>query len=319
MTAIEETNVTYEQLADLEQDFEDAELEITRQQAVLMKPLYEKRAKTVADIPNFWPLVFEQSPPEVDSYIQPSDSAVISTSLKALSVSRFEVEDGGKGDPRSVVIKFEFNENEYFENTVLEKKFWQRQSKDGRFSGLVSEPVAIKWKPGKDLTEGLLDQAVAIYEQDKKSGRTGLVKVKDFTPEQKALQKKIQATGMGGVSFFAFFGYRGYPVSEEESRLAVEKDKEERRLRAEGKSKNDDDEAPELVEEGDEDDEEEILEIFPDGEELAVAISEDLWPSALKYFTQAQEVDGISEMDFEELEDDEDEEDEEPPAKKQKA
>ncbi|KAI0167337.1 nucleosome assembly protein [Pestalotiopsis sp. NC0098] len=322
--AAEESNVTYEQLADIEHEFEEVELEITRQQAVMAKPLYEKRQKTVAEIPNFWPLVFEQAPQEVDAYIQPSDSAVLSSALKALSVSRFEVEDGAKGgDPRSISLTFEFGDNEYFEDKVLEKKFWHRQSKDGNFEGLVSEPVPIKWKAGKDLTEGILDMAVAVREQEKKSGQTGIPKTKNYTPEQKALQAKIQGTGMGAVSFFAFFGYRGYPVTEEENKEAAAKAKEQRRLRAEGKSTGEDeDEAPELVD-ADEDDEE-ILEIFPDGEELAIAIAEDLWPSAIKYFTNAQEQDGLSEMDFEELdedelEDEEDEDDEQPPAKKVKA
>lgn len=261
---------------------------VARQQAVLMKPLYKKREKTVAEIPNFWPLVFEQAPQDVDTYIQPSDSAVLSTALKSISVSRFEVEDGGKGDPRSIALRFEFSENEYFENKVLEKKFWYRHSKDGEFQGLVSEPVSIKWKAGKDLTEGLMDMASTVYEQEKKAKTSGPTKVKDFTPEQKALQKKIQGMGMGGVSFFAFFGFRGYPVSEEESRAAIEKEKEERRQRAEGKDTKkdeDEDEAPELVDvNGNDDEDDEILEIFPDGEELAVAIAEDLWPNALKFF-----------------------------------
>ncbi|KAK9414400.1 putative Nucleosome assembly protein [Seiridium unicorne] len=337
--AAEETNVTYEQLADIEREFEDVELEITRQQAVMTKALYEKRQKTVAEIPNFWPLVFEQAPQEVDAYIQPSDSAVLSSSLKSMSVSRFEAEDGSKGDPRSIAIKFEFNENEYFEDKVLEKKFWHRQSKDGHFAGLVSEPVPIRWKPKKDLTDGLLDMAISVHEQEKKRGQTGIPKIKDFTPEQKALQAKIQGTGMGGISFFALFGYRGYPVSAEENKEALAKEQEKRRLRAEGKGTDDDeDEAPELVE-ADDDDEEEILEIFADGEELAIAIAEDLWPSAIKYFSEfppapaqerctnyleanAQEQDGLSEMDFEELDGEiEDEEDDvdEPPAKKRKA
>jgi len=41
------------------------------------------------------------------------------------------------------------------------------------------------------------------------------------------------------------------------------------------------------------------LEIFPDGEELALAFADDLWPGAIKYFTQAQEQDALSDADFE--------------------
>ncbi|KAI1500528.1 nucleosome assembly protein [Biscogniauxia marginata] len=328
--SIEEVNVTYEELADLEREFDDVETEIIRRQAALTKSLYEKREKLVAKIPNFWPLVFEQAPQDIDQYIQPSDSAVLLSSLNSISVSRFEIEDGANGDPRSVAIKMEFAENEFFEDKMLEKKFWYRHSKDGNTS-LVSEPVPIKWKAGKDLTQGMLDLVVKVWEQDKKQNQTNgdgkkTKKVKNWTPDQKALSEKIQATGLGGVSFFCWFGYRGEDISAEESRLAIEEEKKRRAERAKG-------EAPELkaVEEDDDTDEEDVppLEIFPDGDELAVAIGDELWPNAIKYFTQAQEADGISDLDFEEDDDEMDDEEgegedegeaggNEPPLKKRK-
>ncbi|KAI1415311.1 nucleosome assembly protein [Hypoxylon sp. FL1857] len=311
---------TYEELMDLEKDFEDVETEIIRQQVALSKSLYEKRAKLVAKIPNFWALVFEQAPPDLDQYIQPSDSAVLLTALSNVSVSHFEIEDGGKGDPRSVSIKLEFSENEWFEDKVLEKKFWYRVSKDGE-EGLVSEPVPIKWKSAeKDLTQGMLDLVIKVWENDKKQGpsdSTKIKKEKDYTPDEKALKEKIDATGLGAVSFFGWFGYRGLNISAEESRLAVEEERKKRAERAEGK-------IPELKEveeeEDDEDDEDEdplALEIFPDGEEVALAISDDLWPNAIKYFSQAQEVD-VSDVDFEDEDEDEemgeDDEEEKPKA-----
>ncbi|ORY71895.1 nucleosome assembly protein [Pseudomassariella vexata] len=324
-----ETAVTYEQLQDLEKDFEEVEVEIIRQQFALTKDLYEKRQQTIAQIPNFWPLVFEQAPPEVDQYIQPSDSALLLSSLTSVSVSRFEIENGGKGDPRSVAIKLEFSENEYFEDRVIEKKFWYRLSKSG-YGSLVSEPVPIKWKPGKDLTSGLLDLVMAVWEQEKKKGvsGSGTIREEDFTPEQKALKKKIDNTSLGGMSFFAWFGFRGLRTSAEESKMATEKEKEKQRLRAEGK------EVPTHDEDEDEDEEEDDdpmpLEIFTDGEELAVTFSEDLWPGAIKYFTQAQDNDAASDADFEDDEDEDMEDDEAPelveanagsppPSKKRKA
>jgi hypothetical protein len=261
-----------------------------RQQYTLSKPLYEKREKLVAKVPNFWPLVIEQAPPDVDQYIQPSDSAVLLSSLTSVSVSHFEIENGGKGDPRSIAIKMEFADNEYFENKVLEKKFWYRRSRDG-YAGLVSEPVPIKWKAGKDLTQGLLDLVIKVWEQDKKlaqSNGTGQpkkkVQSKDWTADQKALREKIDAFGLGGVSFFCWFGYRGEDVSAEESAIAVEEDKKRRAEKAKSLT-------PEPNEEDDEneDDEEEdplALDIFPDGDDLAVAFAEDLWPSAPKYFSE---------------------------------
>ncbi|KAI1332093.1 nucleosome assembly protein [Xylariaceae sp. FL0255] len=321
---------TYEDLVDLEREFDDVETEIVRQQHALSKPLYEKRQKLVAKIPNFWPLVMEQAPPDVDQYIQPSDSAVLLSSLQSISVSNFELDSDPKGEPRSISIKMEFSENEWFEDKVLEKKFWFRHSKDGS-AGLVSDPVPIKWKADKDLTDGLLDLAVKVWKQDQEQAKAnGASKDKkktnpeNWTSEQKALREKIDAFGIGGVSFFCWFGFRGENVTAEESRIAVEKQKKLRADKAAGK-------APELKEAKDEDDEDEdeeedpyALEIFPDGDDLAVAISEDVWPSAIKYFTQAQEADAMSDIDFEDMEDeemgeDDEDDDEAPPLKKVKA
>lgn len=253
-----------------------------------------RRAELLAKIPNFWALVLEQAPMDIDEYIQPTDSAILLTSLKNLSVSRFELDaDEKKGDPRSVAIRFEFAENEHFENAVLEKKFWWRQSKDG-FAGLVSEPVEIKWKKDKDLTDGLLGLVKAVYDEqvakpkeEKKKGAKAEKVV--FTEKQKALKEKIDKTGMGGVSFFAWFGYIGEYVSAEESKEAVEEEKEERRKRKAGEEVPKKDEDEEMADEEEEDDDEELeedLDIFPMGDAVAMAIADDLWPGALKYFSE---------------------------------
>lgn len=222
-------------------------------------------------------------------YIQPNDSAVLLANLESMSVSHFDIENGG--DPRSVAIRFVFKENEHFTDRVLEKKFWHRRAADG-WTGLVSEPVPIHWKsPEKDLTSGLLDLAVTVFKQDQKMRsagklKTGPVKLSDYTPEMKDLAKRIEETGHGVMSFFAWFGYRGIPVSAEESRVANEKEQEKRRLYAAGQAPavadgGDDDEADKDY---DEDEDLHALEMFPDGADLAIAISEDLWPSAVKYF-----------------------------------
>src|ERR1700751_2523123 len=79
-----------------------------RQQDKLCKDIYAKRAEVITKIPQFWPLVIEQAPPDVDEYIQPSDSALLLHSLTNLTVERFELP---QGDPRSVSIKWEFKEN----------------------------------------------------------------------------------------------------------------------------------------------------------------------------------------------------------------
>ncbi|TDZ13188.1 putative nucleosome assembly protein [Colletotrichum spinosum] len=296
MVEMVDTGVTYEELADIEQEFEQVETEMLRKQYELSRPLYEKRAAIVAKIPNFWPLVFEQSPPEIDEYIQPSDASVLLASLKNVSVTRFELENGQNGDPRSIAIRFEFKSNDHFENEVLEKKFWWRTSPN--YTGLVSEPVNIKWKPGKDLTDGLLDAVQKVWDQ---GGPVLTGKGKpEPTAEAKALKQKIEDNSMDAVSFFCWFGYVGKRISAEESAATLAKEAEDLRKRKAG----------EKVEEEEEDDEEDEFEyeIFPDGDDIAQAIAQDLWPDALSYFTQAQEAGELSDADFETEDEDEDEE-----------
>ncbi|KAK4148174.1 nucleosome assembly protein [Dichotomopilus funicola] len=314
---LEETMISYEELSDLEQEFDDVETEIIRQQYALSKPLYARRAELLAKIPNFWPLVLEQAPMDIDEYIQPTDSNILLHSLKNLSVSRFELdEDEKNGDPRSFSIRFEFAENEHFDNSVLEKKFYWRETKDG-FAGLVSEPLVINWKKGKDLTDGLLEQVKAVYDEQlakpKKDPKDKMKEKVVLTEKQKALKEKMEKTGMGGISFFAFFGYIGEYVTAEESKEAIAADKEERRKRKAGEEvekKDEDEDEDEDMEDADEE-EDDDLDIFPMGDAVAMAIADDLWPGALKYFIQAQEQDGLSDLDFETDEDDDEEDEDE--------
>ncbi|KAI0024531.1 nucleosome assembly protein [Xylariomycetidae sp. FL0641] len=318
MDAVAQAAATYDELENIQNEFEDADNEIIRQQYALTKPIYEKREKVISKIENFWPLVFEQAPQLIDQYIQPRDSALFLTKLKSFSVSRFEIDDGGKGHPRSVAIKMEFDENEFFEDKVLEKKFWYRFSEDTK-GVLVSEPVAIKWKSSdNDLTRGLLDMAVKVWEEDQKHSKTKEEGKKELRADQKALKEKIQSVGLGGASFFAWFGYRGPYITAEESRIASEKERKQREAKDAAEKAEEDDE-----EDGDEDEDDPFeLEIFPDGDELAVAFSEDLWPLAIKYFYDAQEADedDLSSLEDgdEELDAEEEDDDEAPPLKRQK-
>lgn len=263
-----------------------------------MAPLFEERQKIVSQIPDFWPLVIEQAPSEIDQYIQPSDSALILKSLKALSVSTFEIEPANEssgGDPRNIAIRFEFKENEYFEDTVLEKKFWWRKSRNG-WAGLVSEPVPIKWKQGKDLTGGLLDMVVKVWKLEKKQAQECNgegEKLKDeLLAQQKALRQKIESTGMGGLSFFAWFGFIGQKISAEESKEAEVKERADLKAKMEA-ARDHSTEVETAASPEVEDDNEELevdLEIFPTGDDLATAIAQDLWPDATKYFSMAFDI-----------------------------
>ena len=206
------------------------------------------------------------------------------SALKSLHVTRFEVENESEGEPRSVQFTFTFEENEWFHDGVLEKRFWHRRSKDG-WSGLVSEPVRIHWKEGKDLTDGLLDMAVRVWAEEVNRGAV--------SEKQDALVETMESTPMDAVSFFAWFGYRGRKVSAEESSEATRNEMEKR-----VNGGHDDDENEEsgnlksaiektIATEDDQDADGELdYEIFPRGDDLAIALSDDLYPNAIKYFSK---------------------------------
>ncbi|RKF63831.1 putative nucleosome assembly protein C36B7.08c [Erysiphe neolycopersici] len=291
LNSLENSSVTYEDLAEIEQEFDDVEKEIIRQEITLSSPVYSRRDALISKIPNFWPLVFEQAPPEIDQHIQMGDGALLLGALTSLSVTRFEPEV----DPRSVLIRFEFAENKYFEDKILEKKFWWRTARNRSWCGLVSEPVAIKWKsPEVDLTEGLLDLVLTAERSippklPSEENTKGEKPKSSLTDAQKKLQQSIQTKGINGISFFAWFGFIGNRISAIESAEAEEARRNKTVI----------DSSTKVDENNDDSSDEDDLEIFPDGGELAMAISEDLWPDAIKYFTQAQEQDVVSDEDFE--------------------
>ncbi|KAF2090696.1 hypothetical protein K490DRAFT_9085, partial [Saccharata proteae CBS 121410] len=302
--------VSYAELAQLEREFDDADLQIIRQQYALQRPLFDKRQAFVAKIPGFWALVLEQVPPEVDQYIQPSDSQALIGCLQTLDVVRFEVDDP-KGSPRSFSIKFGFSENNYFENKVLEKKFWWRRAADG-WVGYVSEPVRIQWKEGRDLSGGLTEAAWKLWEAKQKLAKTanGNAKEKEMgLKEYSEVVRRVEESDEGSLSFFAWFSFVGNRpfVSAEESVRATE-------LVREIAAKTGDE--MEEVDDGEEEDLDDILfnetEVFPNGDELAQLLAEDVFPGAIKYFISAQEGEeddeDLSEIDDEDIPDDESDE-----------
>ncbi|KAF2746140.1 hypothetical protein M011DRAFT_459645 [Sporormia fimetaria CBS 119925] len=297
----EEVLARFEELTALEAEFEDVELQTIRKANELNEPLYKKRAEIIAKIPHFWALVFEQSPTELDSYILPSDSKVFADCLQSLEITRFEIDDP-KGDPRSFSMKFTFSDNEYFKDEVLEKFFWYRKSLDG-WQGLVSEPVKVNWKKDHDLTYGLTDAAYKLYEARKKLPKgANETELKEY----KSLAEKIENSEDPQLSFFAWFAYvSSYKfVTAEESQQAAKKLAEELEKRKKGEKV--DEEEPE---DDDEQDYQET-EVFPMGDQVATIITEDMWPSAIKYYKLAHEAEDddehLSEIEFDDLDDESD-------------
>jgi hypothetical protein len=291
-----------------------------RRSVALFAPIFKKREEIISlpsVKPDFWARVFSSAPPEVDEYVLDDDAAIIGEGLKGLTVEHFEVDAQGNGEPRSLRFTFEFDpeENSYFDNAKLVKEFyWRKQvlkTSSGKrrvWEGLVSDPVRINWKQAElDPTKGLLDAACDLFDAEKKKKGGDRKKL----PEYASLVQKLElleAEAMkddadmededaelpededespAGVSFFSFFGYRGRDISAEQNKQAIKED-EERWVKI---SKGE--EVPEDADddEDDEDEDFELLaddledaEIFTDGEELAIALAEDLWANALKYY-----------------------------------
>jgi hypothetical protein len=197
-------------------------------------------------------------------------------------VSRFELNDP-KGSPRSFSLKFGFKENEYFEDKVLEKKFWFRKSKD--WAGLVSEPVLIHWKKGKDLTGGLIDAAYTLGEARRKlsidTSDAASRKQETDLSEYKNLANKIETSQDASVSFFGIFAFvSGYRwISAEESQKVTKEDQEKYEKMKRGEMVEDDDDDEEDAQDYQE------IEVFPGGDEVVTIIAEDMWPNAIKYYS----------------------------------
>lgn len=243
----------------------------------LSQPLYKRRRDLIPRIPHFWSLVLDEAPPEIENCIQPSDSRIFAEHLQHFDVERFEIDT----EPRSVMLSFEFSENPYFENTKLEKKFYWRNSLEG-WSGLVSEPVAIQWKTGKDLTNGVTDATIALWKQWQSSG--GEKKRRGFStmigdPVYIALKEKLESSDLSMHSFFTLFAhvstYRY--VTAEESKEAGEKESADK---TKGAPENEDEEDDDLV------DDQDVM-ACPRADDLVNVLVEELYSNAIKYFSKS--------------------------------
>lgn len=237
-------------------------------------------------------------PAAIESSIQSCDLQILS-SLKAIEVTRFEVDDDPEhGDPRNIKFVFEFDSGIFFEDKVLEKKFWYRRGKDG-WAGLVSEPVRVRWKSNADPTLGLLDIAVDAYEERLKGSGTiissqGNKRCRtepsyDGAGAYSRLVNALEDSDAHSISFFAFFGYRGRNVTTEESAKSCQNGSGN--VVPEGNRSVSERSLKSLIGNTtplDSDDEDPLAhEIFPAGEEVANALCEDIFPSALRYFGQS--------------------------------
>lgn len=158
------------------------------------------------------------------------------------------------------------------------KEFEYKAREDGPGS-LVSKPVPIKWKGKKnDLTHGLLDAAVELHAAEEalklKDGKTEveIVDREALWQHEKLREKmvKLDESDEDEPSFFSWFGFRG-AVDVLKPKHAAENGANG----AEAEEDEDDEDFDQMLE----------VEIFPAGEEVAIALAEELWPDAMDYFS----------------------------------
>ena len=94
------------------------------------------------------------------------------------------------------------------------------------------------------------------------------------TSEYKALISKIESTPQDAISIFGLFAFRGHKISAEESAEAMRR--EERMVEGESEYQDLGGHSPKLPD----------TEIYPHGEEVVVALSEDMYPGATAYFSK---------------------------------
>jgi len=138
--------------------------------------------------------------------------------------------------------------------------------------------------------------AVKLFEARKKAGDF----LKADLPEYEALAEKLTTANAINTSFFTWFGFvsgRRY-ISAEESAKAEAEYKEKK---AKGEKIAPEEEDDDEDDEGEDKNDDSVVEVHEEGEQLAIAFAEDLWPGAIKYFTQAQGMDDMSDIDFEEM------------------
>ena len=243
---------------------------LVRRKEHALKPLYETRTALLSQIPQFWSIVFLNAPEEIQQVYDPADIGVLSA-ITNFNVERYGITSAEKGEPRSLRFTFEFGENQFIEDKLVTKEFEYSER------GLVSRSVGLKWKKGRDLTSGVLGRAVELEAAEAALGvkevedaeREGLWQYEKLRERLEIVDEEDDGRAMG--SFWSWLGYRG-PVRER-------KEKAKKEVNGQGGDESED-------EDEDEDDGMLDVEIYPNGEEVAIMMAEDLWPNVMDTFSE---------------------------------
>ncbi|KAF3927746.1 hypothetical protein ABW21_db0207687 [Orbilia brochopaga] len=265
---------TFGALGDLELEFEKAEVDILKFTLSKMTPLYTRRDAILQNVPAFWPTVVEVVP-EFDQYIAPQDVPVVAL-IKNITVTRPRPND----EPREFILEITFDaeHNDWFTEKTLTKHFWWISNNSDGWSGMVSEPVEITWREGRDLTNGETARAYAAWKarKDGGKGKGKAAAANGVAGKGKSVEERLAG---GQLSWFTWFAWIG------RGRDADRHDED-------GEGKADD--------------------AFEDGDELAIVIADDVYVNCVKYFLEAlsggDDADSDSEMSVSELDSASDEE-----------
>ncbi|KAF9298995.1 hypothetical protein BGZ88_002655 [Linnemannia elongata] len=128
-----------DQLEVIANETEKVELELANKRYELMLPIFERRRKVIAEIPNFWPTLFKLND-GTSQMLEEADLPIID------HLTDIWVKHDPK-DVRNYEIVFTFSDNEYFTNKELIKKVVLNGDEQ------TAEKFTINWKEGKDVTK----------------------------------------------------------------------------------------------------------------------------------------------------------------------
>ncbi|KAF9543681.1 hypothetical protein EC957_000536 [Mortierella hygrophila] len=128
-----------DQLEAIANETEKVELQLANKRNELMLPIFEKRRKVIAEIPNFWPTLFKLND-GTSQMLEESDLPIID------HLTDIWVKHDPK-DARNYEIVFTFSDNEYFTNKELIKNVVLNGDEQ------TAEKFTINWKEGKDVTK----------------------------------------------------------------------------------------------------------------------------------------------------------------------
>jgi len=138
--ALEEIDACQNEIDALNEKASEEILRVEQKYNKLRRPFFDRRNELIRKIPNFWVTAFVNHP-QISTILDEEEEECLHYMTK-LEVEEFEdIKSGYR-------IKFHFDENPYFENTILEKEFHLGSSGDPD-----SKATDIKWKQGSELAE----------------------------------------------------------------------------------------------------------------------------------------------------------------------